>query len=166
MSKRRFGSADRVSHDVMSETNGAAVEDGPSLDDLDIPVLQSGNALTLDNAVARLMQELDPDHQRIIHECSAETGQPPSAYILSALRLSHERGEMSQLDKASMVEPEAGPLPAVVHCAWCHQEFTPTAKGQYLCPTPAPGQDSCARQQALDQQRKKRASRYHGTDVA
>jgi len=166
--KHRHGpSGTGAGSDVMAETNGAQVEEsGLSLDALDVPVVSASRRVTLEDAVSRVLEELDPDHQRIIQDCAAETGQPPSAYILSALRLSRDRGEMSKLDRDSMVEPEAQGLPATVQCTWCQTWFTPTAKGQYVCPVPVPGQDSCARQQALDRQRKKRDAARQPVDLS
>lgn len=144
--KHRHHSALSAPSDPEAESNGAQV------DDLEHTVPE----LSLEAASQRLVDELDPDHQRILRECAAETGQPVSAYILSALRLSRDRGEVSKLDRESLVEPENAPPASTTQCKWCKTWFTPTRPGQYLCPEPLEGQASCAHQMAMERVHQRR----------
>lgn len=136
--------------DPEAETNGAQVDEPGGETPAAAP------RVPLEDAARRLMDELDPDHQRVLSDCVMETGQPLSAYILSALRLSRDRGEVSKLDRESLVEPEYAAPAATVQCDWCKTWFTPTRPGQYLCPEPLEGQESCAHQMAMDRVRRRR----------
>lgn len=132
------------------------------------PVSQPAAAahpVTLDEAAAVFVAQLDEEHQKLIHDCAHETGRPVSAYILSYILLARDQGLTAKPipEYLERGEPEIATVTAteptgsvLMECAWCHRTFTPTRNGQQYCPEPDGGAEPCARKAALSGIRERR----------
>lgn len=113
---------------------------------------------TLDDATKVFMDLLDPAHRDLILQCADERHMAPAAFLLSAIKLAHERGEAGMILGEISIEPAlqqhaeaaSAPKPAASGlCEWCHNVFVPTRPGQRYCPPPADGSEPCGRQAGL-----------------
>lgn len=105
---------------------------------------------------------LEPEHRKFIIDLAADAHRSPAAYIMSYIKLAHDRGEtaiaVSELLDPSTTKP-MGTVPNVEPvmstCEWCQRPFTPQQEGQRYCPPPDEG-ESCGRQASLAAVRAKR----------
>lgn len=110
---------------------------------------------SVDIAAGVFLSYLEPDHRKFILDLANENGRSPAAYIMSYIKLAHDRGETA-IPIAEAVDPSTHrsfitPNNAEVDpplCEWCQRPFTPTQDGQRYCPPPAEG-ESCGRQASL-----------------
>ena len=122
---------------------------------------------TLDAATSVFLAHIDPDQRNLLLSLCQETNAHPSDYLLSYVKLAHERGETSMLlseqgragftpDPVAYAAIGQGMTPT---CQFCHQPFQATRPGQIYCPTAPEGEESCSRKAALAELRGKRDAR-------
>lgn len=110
---------------------------------------------SIDIAAGVFLSYLEPEHRKFITELATETKRSPAAYIMSYIKLAHDRGETA-IPVAEAVDPSTqlplafanGIEASPILCEWCQRPFTPAQDGQRYCPTPEQG-ESCGRQASL-----------------
>lgn len=110
---------------------------------------------SVDVAAGVFLSYLEPEHRKFIVELAEETKRSPAAYIMSYIKLAHDRGETS-IPVAEALDPTMqlplalanGVDAPTLLCDWCQRPFTPAQDGQRYCPTPENG-ESCGRQASL-----------------
>lgn len=110
---------------------------------------------SIDIAAGVFLSHLEPEHQKLILDCAAETNRPVAAYIMSYIHRAHDQGATAlpiaeTLDptlKQPLSIPNGAPIEAVL-CEWCQRPIPTPYAGQRYCPAPQEG-ESCGRQAAL-----------------
>lgn len=110
---------------------------------------------SIDVAAGVFLSHLEPEHQKLILDCAAETQRSPAAYIMSYIQRAHDQGATA-LPIAEALDPSLhqplslpnGATMDVVLCEWCQRPIPTPYVGQRYCPAPPEG-ESCGRQAAL-----------------
>lgn len=106
---------------------------------------------SFDDAAEIFLQQLEPEHRKLIEDCAKETDRSPASYILSYIKLAHDQGNTAKalpeaLDPV-INKPLHNATPGTKRCEWC---TTPLEDlHARFCPDPGDGTESCGRQASL-----------------
>ena len=117
--------------------------------------------LTLAAAAEVFMNQLDPEHKRLILDCCNETKRSPATYILAYIQRAHDQGATA-IPVPEIAEPREVARPTAPQppstCAYCHKPFFASQEGQKYCPMPDDG-ESCGRKASLQAVRDARSKK-------
>ena len=103
-----------------------------------------------DEAAAYFLDKLEPEHRKLIEDCSRETQSHPASYLLGYIKLAHDQGNTAKMlpEAPDPTRSQSSPVAlSNTACEWCHAPLeNRTAR---FCPEPADGTESCGRQASL-----------------
>lgn len=121
---------------------------------------------TPDEAAAYFLNQLEPEHRKLIEDCAKETQRHPASYIMSYIKLAHDQGNTAKALPEAL-DPTTQPVPPVALsnklCEWCQ---TPLEnRNARFCPDPGDGTESCGRQASLFAVRSARRGKATGKEL-